>query len=45
MYAGTVLVTDMLVVKDRKRTGMKPWWKRGMEPQVKQLKTFGILIP
>ena len=32
----------MLGVKNRKSTGMKPWWKRKMEAQVKQLdKDFG----
>ena len=27
----------MLGVKNRKSTGMKPWWKRRMEAQIKQL--------
>ena len=45
VYAGAVLVTEMLGVKNRKGTGMEPWWKRRMEAQVKQLKTLGILIP
>ena len=27
----------MLGVKNRKGTGMEPWWKRRMEAQVKQL--------
>ena len=27
----------MLGVKNRKSTGMEPWWKRRMEAQVKQL--------
>ena len=37
VYAGAVVVTEMLVVKNRKSTGMEPWWKRRMETQVKQL--------
>ena len=50
VYAEAVVVMEMLGVKDRKSTGMEPWWKRRMEAQVKQLnlkqlKTFGILIP
>ena len=36
-YAGAVVVMEMLGVKNRKGTGMKPWWKRRMEVQVKQL--------
>ena len=31
------MVTEMLGVKNRKSTGMEPWWKRRMEAQVKQL--------
>ena len=45
LYAGTVLVTGILGVKNRKRTGMELWWKRRMEVQVKQIKSLGILIP
>ena len=37
VYAGAVVVTKMLGVKNRKGTGMEPWWKRRMEAQVKQL--------
>ena len=37
MYAGAVVFTEMLGVKKRKITGMKPWLKRRMEAQVKQL--------
>ena len=37
VYAGAVVVTEMLGVKNRKVTGMEPWWKRSMEAQVKQL--------
>ena len=37
VYAGAVVVTEMLEVKNRKSTGMEPWWKRRMEAQVKQL--------
>ena len=37
VYAGAVVVTEMLGVKNRKSTGMEPWWKRRMEAQVKQL--------
>ena len=37
IYAGVVVVTEMLGVKNRKGTGMEPWWKRRMEAQVKQL--------
>ena len=36
-YAGAVVVTEMLGIKNRKGTGMEPWWKRRMEAQVKQL--------
>ena len=45
VYAGAVVVTEMLEVNNRKGTRMEPWWKRRMEAQVKQLKTLGILIP
>ena len=31
VYAGTV--TEMFGVKDRKSSGMEPWWKRRMEAQ------------
>ena len=37
VYAGAVVVREMLGVKNRKDTGMEPWWKRRMEAQVKQL--------
>ena len=37
VYAGAVVVTEMLGAKNRKSTGMEPWWKRRMEAQVKQL--------
>ena len=37
VYAGTVVVTEMLGVKNRKGTGIEPLWKRRMEAQVKQL--------
>ena len=37
VYAGAVVVTEILGVKNRKITGMEPWWKRRMEAQVKQL--------
>ena len=37
VYAGAVVVTEMLGVKNRKSTGMETWWKRRMEAQVKQL--------
>ena len=37
VYSGAVVVTEMLGVKNRKSTGMEPWWKRRMEAQVKQL--------
>ena len=40
VYAGAVEVTEMLGVKNSKNTGMEPWWKRRVEAQVKQLKTF-----
>ena len=45
VYVGAVVVTEMLGVKNRKSTGMEPWWKRRMEAQVKQTKTLVILIP
>ena len=34
-YAGSVVFTKMLEVKNRKSTRMEPWWKRKMEAQVK----------
>ena len=37
VYAGAVNVIEMLRVKNRKRKGMEPWWKRRMEAQVKEL--------
>ena len=37
VYAGAVVVSEMLGVKNRKSTGMEPWWKKRMEAQVKQL--------
>ena len=37
VYAGAVVVTEMLQIKSRKSTVMEPWWKRRMEAQVKQL--------
>ena len=37
IYNLLVLLLEMLVVKNRKSTGMEPWWKRRMEAQVKQL--------
>ena len=37
VYAGGTVATEMLGVKNRKNTGMEPWWKRRMETQVKQL--------
>ena len=37
VYAGAIVVMEMLGVKNRKGTGMEPWWKRRMEAQVKQL--------
>ena len=44
VYAGAVVVTEMLGVKNRKSTGMEPWWKRRMEAQVKQLnKNLGYI--
>ena len=30
----------MLGVKNRKGTGMELWWKRRMEPKVKQLEKY-----
>ena len=42
VYAGAVVVTEMLGIKNRKSTRMEPWCKRRMEAQVKQLsKYFG----
>ena len=35
-----VVVTEMLGVKNRKSTGMEPWWKRSMETQVEQLNKY-----
>ena len=37
VYDAAIVVTEMLEVKNRKGTGMEPWWKRRMEAQVKQL--------
>ena len=37
VYAGVVVVMEMLGVKNRKNTGMEPWRKRRKEAQVKQL--------
>ena len=37
VYAGAVVVTEMSGVKNRKSTAMEPWWKRGIEGQVKKL--------
>ena len=31
VYAGALVVTEMLGVKNRKNTGMETWWKRRME--------------
>ena len=45
VYAGAMVITEMLRVKDRKISGIEPWWKRRIEAQVKQLKSMGILIP
>ena len=36
VYAGAVVITEMLGVKNRKSTGMEPWWKRRIEGQVKK---------
>ena len=36
-YAGVAAVMEMLGVKNRKSTGIEPWWKRRMKAQVKQL--------
>ena len=38
VYAGAIVVSEMLGVKNRKSTVMEPWWKKRMEAQVKQLK-------
>ena len=38
VYAGAVVVTEMLGVESRERTGMEPWWKGRMEAQVKTIK-------
>ena len=45
VYAGAVVVSEILGVKNRKSTRIEPWWKRRMEAQVKQTNTLGILIP
>ena len=37
VYAGAIVVTEMIGIKNRKSTGMEPWWKRRMDTQVKQL--------
>ena len=37
IYAGAVVVKEMLGAKNRKSTGMEPWWKKRMKVQVKQL--------
>ena len=37
VYACSIVVTEMLGVKNRKSTRMEPWWKRRMEAQVKRL--------
>ena len=45
VYAGAVVATEMLGVKNRKNTEMEPWWKRRMETQVKQLnKDLGHIV-
>ena len=36
VYAGVVVVTEALAVKNENNTGMKPWWKRRMQAEVKQ---------
>ena len=36
VYAGALVVKEMLGVKNRKSTGIEPLWKRRMEAQVKQ---------
>ena len=45
VYAGAMVITEMLRVNDRKISGIEPWWKWRIEAQVKQLKSMGILIP
>ena len=37
VYVDAVVITEMLGVKNRKSTGMEPWWNRRMVAQVKQL--------
>ena len=37
VYAGAIVVTEMLGVKNRKSIGKEPWWERRMEAQLKQL--------
>ena len=44
VYVGAVVFTEMLGVKNRKSTGMEPWWKKENEGTSKT-KTLGILIP
>ena len=39
VYNDAVEVTEMSRVKNRKSTGMEPWWKRRMEAYVKYLNT------
>ena len=31
VYAGAAVVMEMLGIKNRKSTGMEPWWKKRME--------------
>ena len=45
VYAGAMVITEMLRVNNRKISGIEPWWKWRIEAQVKQLKSMGILIP
>ena len=45
VYAGAMVIIEMLRVNDRKISGIEPWWKWRIEAQVKQLKSMGILIP
>ena len=46
VYAGAIVVMEMLEAKNRKTTGIEPWWKRRMEAPVRQLnEDLGILIP
>ena len=37
VYAGAIVVTEMLGVKNRKSIGKEPWWERRMEARLKQL--------